>query len=293
MSGRPPDDVARIDEVLDRLLPTEAAVDGDVAHLASAMRYAVLGGGKRLRPRLVYAAGRAVGAEVDVLDRAAAAVEFIHAFSLIHDDLPAIDDDDLRRGLPTVHVQYNEATAILAGDALLALAFEVVSHPSVGAALASRWVSILARATGAFGMIGGQMIDIAGESRRLDLSELQRMHSLKAGALIHAAVMLGVAAGRLDETQQRALGHFGEGIGLAFQIQDDVLDATAQTRTLGKRQGADAKRGKSTYTALLGVEAAAAEATECLNGALRHLAPLEDRGQALAALAQQMVQRTF
>ena len=293
MSGRPPDDVARIDEVLDRLLPTEAAVDGDVAHLAGAMRYAVLGGGKRLRPRLVYAAGRAAGAEVDVLDRAAAAVEFIHAFSLIHDDLPAIDDDDLRRGLPTVHVQYNEATAILAGDALLALAFEVVSHPSVDAALASRWVSILARATGTFGMIGGQMIDIAGESRRLDLLELQRMHSLKAGALIHAAVMLGVAAGRLDESQQRALGHFGEGIGLAFQIQDDVLDATAQTRTLGKRQGADAKRGKSTYTALLGVEAAAAEATKCLNGALRHLAPLEERGQALAALAQQMVQRTF
>ena len=293
MSGRPPDDVARIDEVLDRLLPTEAAVDGDVAHLAGAMRYAVLGGGKRLRPRLVYAAGRAAGAEVDVLDRAAAAVEFIHAFSLIHDDLPAIDDDDLRRGLPTVHVQYSEATAILAGDALLALAFEVVSHPSVDATLASRWVNILARATGAFGMIGGQMIDIAGESRRLDLPELQRMHSLKAGALIHAAVMLGVAAGRLDESQQRALGHFGEGIGLAFQIQDDVLDATAQTRTLGKRQGADAKRGKSTYTALLGVEAAAAEATKCLNSALRHLAPLEERGQALAALAQQMVQRTF
>ena len=293
MSGRPPDDVARIDEVLDRLLPTEAAVDGDVAHLAGAMRYAVLGGGKRLRPRLVYAAGRAAGAEVDVLDRAAAAVEFIHAFSLIHDDLPAIDDDDLRRGLPTVHVKYDEATAILAGDALLALAFEVVSHPSVDAALASRWVSILARATGAFGMIGGQMIDIAGESRRLDLLELQRMHSLKAGALIRAAVMLGVAAGRLDEPQQRALGHFGEGIGLAFQIQDDVLDATAQTRTLGKRQGADAKRGKSTYTALLGVEAAVAEATKCLNGALRHLAPIEERGQALAALAQQMVQRTF
>ena len=293
MSGRPPDDVARIDEVLDRLLPTEAAVDGDVAHLAGAMRYAVLGGGKRLRPRLVYAAGRAAGAEVDVLDRAAAAVEFIHAFSLIHDDLPAIDDDDLRRGLPTVHVQYDEATAILAGDALLALAFEVVSHPSVDSALASRWVSTLARATGAFGMIGGQMIDIAGESRRLDLSELQRMHSLKSGALIHAAVMLGVAAGRLDETQQRALGHFGEGIGLAFQIQDDVLDATAQTGTLGKRQGADAKRGKSTYTALLGVEAAAAEATKCLSGALRHLVPLEERCEALAALAQQMVQRTF
>ena len=293
MAGAPPSDVARINEVLDHLLPTTTAVDSDVARLASAMRYAVLGGGKRLRPRLVYAAGRAAGADVDLLDRPAAAVELIHAFSLIHDDLPAIDDDDLRRGVPTVHVQYDEATAILAGDALLALAFEVASHPSVDAAVTSRWARILARATGPFGMIGGQMIDIAGESRRLDLSELQRMHGLKAGALIHAAVLLGVAAGRLDESQHRALGHFGEEIGLAFQIQDDVLDATAQTRTLGKPQGADAKRGKSTYVTLLGVEAAAAEAAERLQRALRNLAPLKERGEALAALAQQMVQRTF
>ena len=293
MPSSPHEDVARIDAVLDRLLPSVAAVDGDVERLAGAMRYAVLGGGKRLRPRLVYAAGKAAGADADVLDRPAAAIELIHAFSLIHDDLPAIDDDRLRRGRPTVHVQYDEATAILAGDALLALAFEVASDPSVDAATAMRWVRILAQATGPFGMIGGQMIDIAGESRRLNLSELQRLHGLKSGALIHAAVMLGVAAGRLDEPEQRALGSFGEEIGLAFQIQDDVLDATAKTQTLGKPRGADEKRGKSTYVALLGVEAAAAEAAKRLHLALRHLAPLEERGEALAALAEQMVRRAF
>ena len=286
-------DTARINAVLDYLLPSVATVDGDVERLAGAMRYAVLGGGKRLRPRLVYAAGKAAGADDDVLDRPAAAVEFIHAFSLIHDDLPAIDDDSLRRGRPTVHVQYDEATAILAGDALLALAFETVSDPSIDAAKAMRWVRLLARATGVFGMIGGQMIDIAGESRRLSLPELQRLHHLKAGALIHAAVMLGVTAGRLDESEQCALSRFGEEIGLAFQIQDDVLDATAKTQTLGKPRGADEKRGKSTYVALLGIEAAAAEAAKRLHLALRHLAPLKERGEALAALAEQMVQREF
>ena len=299
MTGTPPqDDVAahdvlRVNTVLDRLLPSVADVDNDVASLASAMRYAVLGGGKRLRPRLVYAAGRAAGADLDVLDRPAAAVELIHAFSLIHDDLPALDDDCLRRGRPTVHVRYDEATAVLAGDALLALAFEVLAGSFADAARATRWVCLLARATGAFGMIGGQMIDLAGESRRLELSALERLHRLKAGALIYAAVMCGAVAGRLGEAEQRTLGNFGEEIGLAFQIQDDVLDATAPTRTLGKRQGADERRGKSTYVTLLGVQAAATQATKHLQLALRHLAPLEERGKALAALAEQMVERTF
>ncbi len=191
----PYDDVAHINEVLDRLLPNVAEVDADVSRLAKAMRYAVLGGGKRLRPRLVYAAGEAVAADARLLDRPAAAIEFVHAFSLIHDDLPALDDGSLRRGRPTVHVQYDEATAILAGDALLALAFETISSPSVDAAMAMRWVSGLASAMGPLGMVGGQMIDIAGEERRLDLSELERSHQLKSGALIHAAVMMGAAAG--------------------------------------------------------------------------------------------------
>lgn len=283
----------RIDAVLDRLLPCPADVDADVGRLASAMRYAVLGGGKRLRPRLVYAAGEVAGADRDVLDQPAAAVELIHAFSLIHDDLPAIDDDELRRGRATVHVQYDEATAILAGDALLALAFEVASDPAVGAAHAAQWVRLLARAAGALGMVGGQMIDIAGESRQLDLPELQRMHRLKAGALIHAAVMCGAAAGTLDGAAQRALDNFGAEIGLAFQIQDDVLDMTAATHTLGKRQGADERRGKSTYVTLLGADAAAAEAAKHLRLSLQHLAPLKARGEALAALAGQMVQRAF
>ena len=287
------DDVARINDVLDRLLPSAADVGPDVTRLADAMRYAVLGGGKRLRPRLVYAAGEAAAADVDVLDRPAAAVEFVHAFSLIHADLPAIDDDGLRRGRPTVHVQYDEATAILAGDALLALAFEVVSSPSVAAAKAMRWVRGLAYATGAFGMVGGQMIDLAGEARRLDLKELERSHQLKSGALIHAAVMLGAEAGEATESERRTLSDFGSAIGLAFQIQDDVLDAIANTHTLGKSRGADERRGKSTYVALLGVEGAAAEATKRLEFALRQLRPFKERGAALVALAEQLVRRDF
>ena len=293
MALAPHDHVARINDVLDRLLPGIADVGPDVTRLAAAMRYAVLGGGKRLRPRLVYAAGEAAAADIDVLDRPAAAVELIHAFSLIHDDLPAIDDDRLRRGRPTVHVQYDEATAILAGDALLALAFEVVGAASVDAAKALRWVRDLARAAGAFGMVGGQVIDIAGEARRLDLAELERSHQLKSGALIHAAVMLGAVAGRATESEQRVLSDFGLAIGLAFQIQDDLLDATASTQTLGKSSGADERRGKSTYVALLGVDGAAAAATERLEFALRQLAPLKERGNALAALAEQMVRRDF
>ena len=291
----PYDDVAHINEVLDRLLPNVAEVDADVSRLAKAMRYAVLGGGKRLRPRLVYAAGEAVAADARLLDRPAAAIEFVHAFSLIHDDLPALDDGSLRRGRPTVHVQYDEATAILAGDALLALAFETISSPSVDAAMAMRWVSGLASAMGPLGMVGGQMIDIAGEERRLDLSELERSHQLKSGALIHAAVMMGAAAGHArpppPPPDLRALSDFGWAIGLAFQIQDDVLDATANTRTLGKSRGSDKNRGKSTYVALLGIEGAAAKATERLEFALQRLAPLKERGAALAALAEQMVRR--
>lgn len=290
----PHDDVAHINDVLDRLLPNVAEVGADVSRLAKAMRYAVLGGGKRLRPRLVYAAGEAVAADAHLLDRPAAAIEFVHAFSLIHDDLPALDDGSLRRGRPTVHVQYDEATAILAGDALLALAFETISSPSVDAATAMRWVSGLASAMGPLGMVGGQMIDIAGEERRLDLAELERSHQLKSGALIHAAVMMGAVAGHArtpPPPDLRALSDFGWAIGLAFQIQDDVLDATANTQTLGKSKGSDENRGKSTYVTLLGVEGAAAKATERLEFALQRLAPLKERGAALAALAEQMVRR--
>ena len=289
------DHVDRINAVLARLLPSPSGTatpsEASAAELASAMRYAVLGGGKRLRARMVYAAGRAGGACRSVLDHAAAAVEFIHAFSLVHDDLPALDNDDLRRGRPALHVQYGEATAILAGDALLALAFETASDATLPPPLAARWVRLLAQATGSLGMIGGQMADLAGEACELPLAEVEALHRRKAGALIHAAAMAGAVAGDLPTEHQSAIGRFGQEIGLAFQIQDDVLDATAPTDVLGKPQGADAQRGKSTYVSALGIEAAAAEAARRLALAIAHLQPLGSKGQALIALGEEMVQR--
>ena len=286
-------DQARVDAALRGLLPSGADEGGDIARVVEAMRYAVLGGGKRLRPRLVYATGRIAGGQVEQLDHAAAAVEMIHAFSLIHDDLPALDDDDLRRGRPTVHKEFGEATAILAGDALLALAFEVVANAPVDAETARSWTRLFAHATGTAGMIGGQMIDIGAAGCVLPQEELEHMHRLKSGALIHASVVAGAAAGEIPDEERLVLDHFAREIGLAFQIQDDILDATASTETLGKRHGADVKQGKSTYVSLLGVEGASSEATARLEEALRHLTPLGNRGNELAALAEQMVRREY
>ena len=296
-----PADAARVEAVLARLLPTPAASSGEaksasgasIATLASAMRYAVLGGGKRLRARLVYAAGRVGGGAAEVLDLGAAAVELIHAFSLVHDDLPALDDDDLRRGQPSVHVRYGEATAILAGDALLALAFETAADPTVPPPLAARWVRALARATGASGMVGGQVVDLAGESARLPLAELEWLHRHKTGALIEAAAAIGAAAGELPAETQAAVARFARELGLAFQIQDDVLDAVGQTAVLGKAQGADERQGKSTYVSVLGVEAAAAEASRRLASARAELKELGDSACELAALAEEMVRRSY
>ena len=295
-------DAARVEAVLDRLLPP----DGDceqadaagqardpAATLAQAMRYAVLGGGKRLRPRLAYAAGRAAGASAEVVDFAAAAVELVHAFSLIHDDLPALDDDALRRGRPTVHVRFGEATAILAGDALLALAFETASDAAAPPELAACWVRLLARATGAEGMVGGQMMDLAGEAERLPLPQVADLHRRKTGALIRAAAMAGAAAGRLPAEALAAVDGFAAEIGLAFQIRDDVLDATASTGVLGKLRQADARRGKSTYVSVLGLAAAEEEAARRLALARARLAPLGSRGGELASLAEEMVRRRF
>lgn len=296
-------DAARVEAVLDRLLPPDGdceqadAAAGQArdpaATLAQAMRYAVLGGGKRLRPRLAYAAGRAAGAPAEVVDFAAAAVELVHAFSLIHDDLPALDDDALRRGRPTVHVRFGEATAILAGDALLALAFETASDAAAPPELAARWVRLLARATGAEGMVGGQMMDLAGEAERLPLPQVADLHRRKTGALIRAAAMAGAAAGRLPAEALAAVDGFAAEIGLAFQIQDDVLDATAGTGVLGKPQQADARRGKSTYVSVLGLAAAEEEAARRLALARARLAPLGGRGAELANLAEEMVRRRF
>ena len=279
----------RVDPALERALSRATNVP---PKLADAMRYAVLGGGKRIRPRLVYASGRLAGAPVDVLDHAAAAVELIHAYSLIHDDLPAMDDDDLRRGRPTVHVAFDEATAILAGDALQALAFETACADGVDAAVSLRWVRLLSRAAGAEGMVGGQVLDLEGETRQLDAAELERLHRRKTGALLHAAVAMGAAAGNLSGAQAEALDRFGAEIGLAFQIHDDVLDATVATEALGKRQGADAQRGKSTYVTVLGLETARKEADQRMAGALRELACFGTEAVELAELAKFIVSRS-
>lgn len=281
------DDGHRIDTVLDRMLPTRKASP----RLADAMRYAVLGGGKRIRPRFAYASGRIAGASDDVLDSAAAAVECIHAYSLIHDDLPAMDNDALRRGRATVHVRFDEATAILAGDALQALAFRILSTAEVDPTVALRWVRLLADAAGATGMVAGQMLDMDGETRRLGAAEVENLHRLKTGALIHASVMMGAVAGELVAAEEVALSRFGAEIGLAFQIHDDVLDATATTATLGKPQGADAKRGKSTYVSVLGIEAARAASTKRLAAALGQLAGFGVRAAPLVQLATEVVRR--
>ena len=257
------------------------------------MRYAVLGGGKRIRPRLAYAAGRLAGAPLAVVDHAAAAVEFMHGYSLVHDDLPAMDDDDLRRGQPTVHVRFGEATAILAGDALNALAFDVLRRAPADDELVRRWLRILAAASGAAGMVGGQVMDLEleGGNRPATRAEVDATHRAKTGALIRAAAAMGAAAGHLDAAAASALDAFCGEIGLAFQIRDDVLDATASTATLGKRRGADRERGKATYVELLGVEGAADAAGRQLELALGELRPLGDAAHELAQIAHDIVHR--
>lgn len=280
-------DVDRVNAALEHVL----RLGDSPERLSEAMRHGVLGGGKRIRARLVYAVGRLARASDALLDHAAVAVELIHAYSLIHDDLPAMDDDDLRRGQPTVHVQFDEATAILAGDALQALAFEVVVAEPVDAQTARRWAEILARAAGPSGMVGGQMLDLAGERRSLSLAEVEAIHRSKTGALLHAAVMMGATAGTLSPAETDALDRFGAEIGLAFQIHDDVLDATTATEVLGKPQGSDQRQGKSTYVTALGLNAAKHQARELFEGACRHLDRFGDRARGLTDLAHFVVNR--
>jgi len=248
----------RVNGALERWLPDSSA---GPESLAGAMRYAVLGNGKRLRPALVYATGEAVGAPTDTLDAPACAVELIHAYSLVHDDLPAMDDDELRRGVPTCHRQFGEATAILAGDALQSLAFELLTDENSAGGIAphirTHMCARLAHATGAEGMTGGQAIDLALEGRgtRIGQADLEQMHHLKTGALIRASIVLGGLAGGADSELIARLDHYGRSVGLSFQIVDDILDVTADTETLGKTQGSDARCGKPTYPSLLGLEA--------------------------------------
>jgi farnesyl diphosphate synthase len=257
-ASRVPAYLERLAQALDRRLP---AASSDPARLHEAMRYAC-DGGKRLRALLVYAAGESLGVPADQLDAPACAVELIHAYSLVHDDLPAMDDDDLRRGRPTVHKAYDEPTGILVGDGLQTLAFAVLAdEPSLSVAQRLRMVSLLAFASGSLGMVGGQAVDIASENQRISLEQLQSLHARKTGALILASLQLAAAAADAAPATLAALETYGRHIGLAFQIQDDVLDETASTETLGKTAGKDLVQHKSTYPALLGLDGARARAT--------------------------------
>ncbi len=276
------------DAALESVLPpaSEAPI-----RLHEAMRYSVFAGGKRLRPALVLAACRAVGGSDHACAPALAAVEVLHTYTLVHDDLPAMDDDDLRRGRPTCHKAYDEATAILVGDALQTLAFETVAE------LGAEAVKVLARASGSRGVVGGQQDDLDAEGAVIDASpacraRLERIHRGKTAALIRASCALGAIAGGATAAQRAALERFGEDIGLAFQIADDVLDATADAATLGKTPGKDAAQGKLTYVAVHGLAAARAEAQRLEATALAALAPFGSAGEALAALGRFVVDRT-
>jgi geranylgeranyl pyrophosphate synthase len=291
LADRVPSYQQRIEGVLARTLDVDG---GATPRLLEAMRYSTLAGGKRVRPVLVYATGEALGAPLELLDAPAAAVELIHVYSLVHDDLPAMDNDDLRRGRPTCHRAFDEATAILVGDALQARAFEVLAHAAGGIAPAARleMLRVLADAIGTRGMAGGQAIDLESVKRSLDEAELERMHRQKTGALIQASVLLGaVTSGGLTAPERAALAEFGAEIGLAFQIQDDILDVEGTTQTLGKRAGADADRVKPTYPSVLGLQRARAAALASRDRAIAALAPMGPRFTHLAEFAHFLVAR--
>lgn len=282
----------RVESALQRWLPP---VEAEPQDLHRAMRYAALDGGKHVRPLLVYATGRAFGVAPERLDGVACAVELIHAYSLAHDDLPAMDNDTLRRGKPSCHVAFGEALAILTGDALQALAFHILAtDPALGVAPAQRlrMLDTLALAAGSHGMAGGQAIDLAAVGRMLDLGELENMHARKTGALIRASVQLGaLAAGEPPKETLAALGRYARCIGLTFQIRDDVLDAEGDTATLGKSSGSDASNNRATYSTLLGVEEAKRMADALHREALQHLAGLGADADLLRAISEYIIRR--
>jgi farnesyl diphosphate synthase len=298
MREPPPADIAtalahwrqRADAALEQALRAHALDD---TRLQAAMRHAALLGGKRMRPLLVYATGRMLGADDTTLDAPASAVELIHAYSLVHDDLPAMDDDALRRGQPTVHVAFDEATAILAGDALQTLAFRQLADAPAPAEVRIAMVRELATASGALGMCGGQAFDIdaTGRGGDIDLRELERLHAMKTGALLRCAVRLGALAGDADASAHAALDRYAEALGLAFQIRDDLLDIEADSATLGKTAGKDVAQSKATFPALLGIDGSRARLANLRDAMTDAIAPFGSDAATLAELARMVVER--
>jgi len=284
----------RIEQALAARLPENSQLSQTTSNrLVEAMRYSSLNGGKRLRALLVYATGEALGVDLEQLDAPASAVEMIHAYSLVHDDMPIMDNDDLRRGQPTCHKKYDDATALLVGDALQSLAFETLCDNTLDPVQQCQMVKTLAQQAGVLGMAGGQAIDLESVGKTLTLDTLQAMHELKTGALIRASVRLGALAyPKIDTETLAKLDKYAQCIGLAFQVQDDVLDLTADTDTLGKTQGADLALNKPTYPALMGLAAAQQKAVDLIDLALAQLDDLSFNTQALAALASFVVQRS-
>ena len=284
----------RIERALAERLP---AADVEPTRLHAAMRYSVLNGGKRVRPMLLLSTARTLGLSESEVEAAACAIELVHAYSLVHDDLPAMDDDDLRRGRPTCHRAYDEATAVLAGDALQSLAFQLLASDAslpAAAEIRVRLIQLLAEASGPAGMAGGQAIDIAVQGRRLTIDEIEAMHARKTGALIRASVMMGAAcAAEIAEHELEALAAFAAPIGLAFQIQDDLLDVLGDTATLGKATGADRARGKPTHPAVLGLAASQARVHLLHAEALAALEPLGPPAHPLRDLADWLLKRSY
>jgi farnesyl diphosphate synthase len=285
----------RMERALAARLPQSDQVP---ARLHEAMRYSVLGGGKRIRPALLFATARTLSLSEDEVEAAACAIELVHVYSLVHDDLPAMDNDDLRRGRPTCHKAYDEATALLVGDALQSLAFELLARdPKLPAspAIRLRLIDMLAQAIGTFGMAGGQAIDLAVQGTRLDIAQVEDMHARKTGAVIRASVLMAAACAvpPLDADLDAALTRFASAVGLAFQIQDDVLDVTGDASTLGKATGADSERAKPTHPAIIGLPASQQRVRLLHSQAINALAPFGDRAESLRALAHWLLSRQY
>jgi geranylgeranyl pyrophosphate synthase len=284
----------RMESALAARLPQPDSVP---ARLHEAMRYSVLGGGKRIRPALLFATARAVGLSEDEVEAAACAVELVHVYSLVHDDLPAMDNDDLRRGRPTCHKAYDEATALLVGDALQPLAFQLLASDAklpASPAIRLRLIDMLAQAIGTFGMAGGQAIDLAAQGMRLDIGQVEDMHARKTGAMIRASVLMAAeCAPPLEAGLYAALTRFAAAVGLAFQIQDDLLDVTGDASMLGKATGADSERAKPTHPAVIGIPASQQRVRLLHNQAITSLAPFGERAQSLRSLAHWLLSRQY